>query len=57
MAYTGAGDGVLSPPIFCTTEEDGKNLFSLIFTDWIKFSKSIKTLLLRTIKLIWLSDF
>lgn len=25
LAYTGAGDGVLSPPIFCTTEEDGKN--------------------------------
>ncbi|XP_043274690.1 Down syndrome cell adhesion molecule-like protein Dscam2 isoform X2 [Venturia canescens] len=22
LAYTGAGDGVLSPPIFCTTEED-----------------------------------
>lgn len=25
LAYTGAGDGVLSPSIFCTTEEDGKN--------------------------------
>ena len=23
LAYTGAGDGVLSAPIFCTTEEDG----------------------------------
>lgn len=24
LAYTGAGDGVLSSPIYCTTEEDGK---------------------------------
>lgn len=31
LAYTGAGDGVLSPPIFCTTEEDGKNLIFIIF--------------------------
>lgn len=23
LAYTGAGDGILSPAIFCTTEEDG----------------------------------
>lgn len=53
LAYTGAGDGVLSPPIFCTTEEDGKNLFSLIFIDRVKFSESIKTLLLRAIKLIY----
>lgn len=27
LAYTGAGDGVLSPPIFCTTEEDGRDRF------------------------------
>lgn len=26
LAYTGAGDGILSAPIFCTTEEDGKFL-------------------------------
>lgn len=25
LAYTGAGDGVLSSPKFCTTEEDGKS--------------------------------
>ena len=24
LAYTGAGDGVLSSPIYCETEEDGK---------------------------------
>lgn len=24
LAFTGAGDGVMSPAIFCTTEEDGK---------------------------------
>lgn len=29
LAYTGAGDGALSPPIFCMTEEDGK-MFNLI---------------------------
>lgn len=35
LAYTGAGDGVLSPPIFCTTEEDGKNdiYYIIIFID------------------------
>lgn len=26
LAYTGAGDGVLSNPIYCATEEDGKLL-------------------------------
>ena len=24
LAYTGAGDGVLSDPIYCATQEDGK---------------------------------
>lgn len=28
LAYTGAGDGVLSLAIYCTTEEDG-NIFIL----------------------------
>jgi len=26
LAFTGAGDGALSPPIFCMTEEDGEIL-------------------------------
>lgn len=26
LAYTGAGDGILSPAVFCTTEEDSNNL-------------------------------
>lgn len=28
LAYTGAGDGALSPPIFCMTEEDGETFNS-----------------------------
>lgn len=28
LAYTGAGDGVLSNPIYCATEEDGKFFYS-----------------------------
>lgn len=30
LAYTGAGDGVLSQPIYCMTEEDGK-LYQYIY--------------------------
>lgn len=31
LAYTSAGDGALSPPIFCMTEEDGKINSLIIF--------------------------
>lgn len=27
LAFTGAGDGILSTPLFCRTEEDGKFIF------------------------------
>jgi len=29
LAYTSVGDGVLAKPIFCRTDEDGKNFFSI----------------------------
>ena len=29
-AYTRMGDGVLSTPRFCNTEEDGENIFGLM---------------------------
>lgn len=29
LAYTGAGDGVLSSPIYCLTEEDRKYFYFL----------------------------
>lgn len=31
LAYTKAGDGALSPPIFCMTEEDGEMLLDRCF--------------------------
>jgi len=30
LAYTGAGDGALSSPIFCMTEEDGEIFNSIL---------------------------
>lgn len=35
LAYTGAGDGAQSPPIFCMTEEDGE-IYNLISVKWKK---------------------
>lgn len=33
LAYTGAGDGVLSQPIYCMTEEDGKSYRYIYFNE------------------------
>lgn len=42
LAYTGAGDGILSPAVFCTTEEDSKTFdFFLNTTDLDRPTKNI----------------
>lgn len=45
LAFTSAGEGVQSKPVFCMTEEDGKLIFIFpqnIFIHYKKFFKSKK---------------
>lgn len=42
LAYTRMGDGVMSNPTFCRTEEDGKTIFRSIFLFVFRLFKQAK---------------